>query len=183
MKRSSYAKQKTAGDGDAGDRHALAGEQSANDDDRRSDSRRPDKEKEAADTDRSVRGITSSMEAWEKRTGQQKTRRAKQSKEWATATGSAKIRVAETYDSKSQTLRDQIIFNQWGQTVVKCLLWHECDIEGEEGSEKATFLLTNSAEILYNMCERETEPEDRNIHCFSHLLRQAFMPKISNNEL
>ena len=76
MKRGSYAKKKTAGDGDAGDQHALAGEQSANDDDRRSDRRRTDNEKEAAGTDRSVRGITSSMEAWEKLTRQQKTRRA-----------------------------------------------------------------------------------------------------------
>ena len=48
---------------------------------------------------------------------------------------------------------------------------------------RASFLLTDSARFLYDMYERETEPEVRNIHCFSCLLREKLIPKIRKDEL
>ena len=49
--------------------------------------------------------------------------------------------------------------------------------------ERGSFLLTNSAGIWYDMYERETEAEDRNIHSFLCLLREKLIPKISEDEL
>ena len=49
--------------------------------------------------------------------------------------------------------------------------------------ERASFLLTDSAGIWYDMYERGTEPEDRNIDCFSCLLRKELIRKISKYEL
>ena len=111
------------------------------------------------------------MKEWEKVTGQKQKPSAKKSKQLATARGLAKIRDSETCDGKSQKWRDQITLDQWGERVVKWLLWQEYDIQGEEALERASCLLTDSAGIWYDMYERETEPEDRNIHSFLCLLR------------
>ena len=166
-------KKKTAGDGDPDDPDNPSGEESGySDDDRRPDRHRsPDKEEEAKATDGSVREITSSMKEWETVTGKKQKPSAQKSKQLATARGLAEIRDPETCDGKSQKWREQITFDEWGQRVVKWLLWQEYDIQGEEALDRASFLLTDSAGIWYNMYERETEPEDRNIHSFLCLRR------------
>ena len=63
------------------------------------------------------------------------------------------------------------------------MLWQEYDIQGEEPLERASFLLTDSAVILYDMYEGETKPEDRNIQSCLCLLKEKLMPKISKYEL
>lgn len=72
MESGSHTKKKTAGDGDTNDQDDPSGEVSGySDDDRRPDRRkRPDNERDAEDTHRLVREISSSMEACEKVTGQ-----------------------------------------------------------------------------------------------------------------
>ena len=39
-------------------------------------------------------------------------------------------------------------------------------MQGEEALERASLLLTEGAGIWYDNYERETEPEDRNMHPF-----------------
>ena len=102
VERVSHTKKNTAGDGDTDDPDDASGEEAGNCDDSRSDRRRrPDTEKEAKDTDRSVTEITPSREAWEKVTGHKQKPRAEKSKQLATARGFRKIRDPETYNSKS----------------------------------------------------------------------------------
>ena len=49
--------------------------------------------------------------------------------------------------------------------------------------ERASFLLTDSAGIWYDMHERETQPEDRNIHSFLCLFSEKLIPKIIKDKL
>ena len=123
------------------------------------------------------------MKELAKVTSQKQKPSAKKSKQLATASGLAKLRDSETCDSKSQKWRNQITCYQCGQRVVEWLLWPEYHIQGEEALERASFLLTDSAGIWYDMYERETEPEDRNIYSFLCLLRTKLTPEISKDEL
>ena len=104
MNRCSHTKKKTAADRDPDDPNDLLGEESGyGDEDRRPDRyRRPDKEEEAEETDKSVRGITTSRKEWETVTGQKQKPRAEKSKQWPTARVLAEIRDSKTLHGKSQ---------------------------------------------------------------------------------
>ena len=120
MEMGSHAKKKTAGDEDPDDPDDPSAEACGYGDDNRTPDRqrRPEEEQEAADTDRSVREITPSMQEWEKVTGHKQIPSAKKSKQLPTARGLAKIRDSETGDGKSQKWIDQMTFDQWRQRVV-----------------------------------------------------------------
>ena len=62
------------------------------------------------------------------------------------------------------------------------VLCQEYYIQGEEDLERASFLLTDSAGIWYDMYQRQTEPDERNIHSFLCLHREKLIPKISKDE-
>ena len=132
MKRASHIKKQTAGDEDTDESDDTSGEELGySDNDSRPDRhKRPDTEEEAEETNKSVREMTLSMKEWQKVTGQKQKPKANKSKQLATARGLAKIRDSETCDGKSQKWRDQISFDQWGQRVVKWLIWHAYDIQG-----------------------------------------------------
>ena len=123
------------------------------------------------------------MTEWEKVSGQKQKPGVNKSKQLPTARGLAKIRDPETSDGKSQEWSDEITFAQWGQRVVKWLLWKGYDIQAEEAFETASFLLTDSAGISYDMYKSETEPQDRNIHSFLYPLREKVISTISKHEL
>ena len=176
---------KTAVDKDPDDTDDSSGEEpDYGIDDKSSDRyRRSDKQEEAKETDRSGREITAFITEWEKVTSLKHSPYAKKSCQLATARGLVKIRDPESCDGKSQKWRDHITFDQWSQRVVKWLLWQEYDIQGKEDLERASDLLTDRARICYDMYQRQTEPEDRNIHSILCLLREKPIPKISRDEL
>ena len=85
MKRSFHCNEKTAVDGDPDHTKEPSGAESGyEDDDRRPHKhRRPDKEKEAEETDRLVREIPLPMKEWGKVNGQKQKPSAKKSKQLA----------------------------------------------------------------------------------------------------
>ena len=185
MKGGCHTKQKTAEHGDPDDPDDPSGEESDHEVDNSRPDRhtRPDKVEDAEESERSVREITPLRKAWEQVTGQKQRPNANKSKQLATGRGLAKIRNTETCDNKSQKWRDQITGAQWGSRVVKCLLWQEYDMQGGEGMKRGSFLGTDSAGIWYDMYERETEPEDRNIHSCLCLFREKLILQVSKHEL
>ena len=56
--------------------------------------------------------------------------------------------------------------------------WQEYDIKSEDAVERASFLMTGSAEVWYNDFVDSTKRKNRNIHGFLCFLRFKLIPKI-----
>ena len=148
---------------DSGDDPSSEGSDAGRDADRSGSENDPDRETAAEASDRSVRGITTSMAEWEKIPGQkQRITSAKTNK----PNKFAKTRDPGNCDAKVEKCRDPITYDHYGQLIIEWLKWQEYDIKSEDALERASFVMTGSAGVWCNYFVDTTRRKNRKSHGF-----------------